>query len=92
MVDRVLSGAMKNTWTKLDRWYDNSRATQSGDVTIWQHRSLVHPVGITRGARTWSFRCSLRLDGQTIELKSKTIPAARKEVDEILKSNLPTSR
>ena len=76
---------MKN-WTTLSAWYDNSRATQLGDVTIWQHRNLVHPVGVTRGSRVWSFRFSVRLDGQTIELKSKTIPAARKEVREILAS------
>ena len=79
---------MKNTatWTKLDRWYDNSRATQLGDVTIWQHRTLVLPMGVTRGSRVWSFRCTVRLEGQTLELKSKTIPAARKEVAEILRA------
>ena len=30
---------MKN-WTKIDSWCDNSRATQLGDITIWQHRTL----------------------------------------------------
>ena len=70
---------MKN-WTKIDSWCDNSRATQLGDITIWQHRTLTHAAGRTRGSRTWDYRCTVRINGQTIALKSKTIQDARKEV------------
>lgn len=72
------------TWTKASDWCDNSRATKLGEAILWQFRSLIRPVGITKGSRVPVSKFVLVANGQTTEFKAKDLRAARAHAKAIL--------